>query len=327
MAVLPRDSDLWARITVIKTDTQGRNPMLVAFFVAFQFVGLGGLLITLTTALLSPKIKRHSTWYSFCASWIASTISYTLLTFAGEQTAVDQPGFDLCLIQSGLLYAAPALTALTTLALVIQLWFSLNAMLSKVSIEGVHRRTLVLLIFPYLVATGAFVMTVADGATHPDAVRRSNTGVYCIITTGVPGHTSAVLVAITMLATIAFEAMICHVLWKNWKAFRGLGARSRQSLAMIVRVGIFTFFGILSIAVCLIMLSNFDSPIPNIFIALFPVVSVLVFSTQMDLVRVWMFWKTYTRPRSDSAGSVNSSGPLNNSGPPVPEKTAALGYM
>src|SRR6266498_1561310 len=80
----------------------------VRAFLALNFVGGIGLLLVIVTAIFSPNVKRLPTWFSFCASWIFSCISYTLLTLAGQQFTTH-PSYPLCFTQAALVYAVPPL--------------------------------------------------------------------------------------------------------------------------------------------------------------------------------------------------------------------------
>jgi len=89
-------------------DTYSINVKGVRAFVALNFVGGIGLLLVVVTAIFSPNVKRLPTWFSFCASWIFSCISYTLLTSAGQQLTAH-PSYPLCFAQAALVYAVPPL--------------------------------------------------------------------------------------------------------------------------------------------------------------------------------------------------------------------------
>ncbi len=84
------------------------NVVGVRAFVVLNFVGGIGLLIVILAALLSPNVRRLPTWYNFCASWVVSCVSYTLLTFGGQQAA-PEPSHNLCSMQAALIYAVPPL--------------------------------------------------------------------------------------------------------------------------------------------------------------------------------------------------------------------------
>lgn len=51
---------------------------------------------------------RCLVWYSFCASWLVFSASFSLLAFAGQQFSATQSE-GLCIAQAGLVYAAPIL--------------------------------------------------------------------------------------------------------------------------------------------------------------------------------------------------------------------------
>lgn len=107
--------------TVIPPDSSQHDTSLIILFFALQLIGLVGSIFTIVIAHFSP-IRRHLTWYNFLASWIISSLSYSLLLFAGQ---IDLSGekksevpFGLCVFQSSVIYASPPLcvwcTALTT---------------------------------------------------------------------------------------------------------------------------------------------------------------------------------------------------------------------
>ncbi|PBK72475.1 hypothetical protein ARMSODRAFT_760579 [Armillaria solidipes] len=85
-------------------------------FDVLQISGAAGFLLIVLTAVLSRHVQRHSTWLSFCISWIISCISYTLLVFTGTNESEHVP-FALCVTQAALIYGAPVLTGSTTFSL------------------------------------------------------------------------------------------------------------------------------------------------------------------------------------------------------------------
>ncbi|KAG6819261.1 hypothetical protein H0H93_013617 [Arthromyces matolae] len=132
------------------SDDQLMHDRVALAFIALQLIGGCGLLIIMVTAAIGREIKRHSTWYSFVASWIVSSISYTLLAFAGQRTG-PIPDFGLCLIQGALIYAAPTLTGCTTLALVLHMLLNLRRLLANAPFRTSSFAVAALLILPWLV--------------------------------------------------------------------------------------------------------------------------------------------------------------------------------
>jgi hypothetical protein len=98
----------FTRALIAAGKSRSMNVVGVRAFVALNFVGGIGLLMVILTALLSPNVRRLPTWYNFCASWVVSCISYTLLTFGGQQTT-PTPSYPLCSMQAALIYAVPPL--------------------------------------------------------------------------------------------------------------------------------------------------------------------------------------------------------------------------
>ncbi|KAL0950948.1 hypothetical protein HGRIS_007700 [Hohenbuehelia grisea] len=263
-------------------------------FVALQGSAAIALCILLVTASVSRRITRDATWYNFCISWIISCLSYLLLSLAGQQFS-STPIHAVCLTQASLIYAAPPLTACTTLALVIQLWSNVQSIsLVPTSPQSKKRGLMswILLLVPYAVFLVVFIGGLLVGIQHPDSVIMSPTsGMYCGISIKLPGWVSAILVATFMLATIVLEFLVVVTFYRNWRALRDLDARVKNSLTLAIRIATFTLFSLMSVVVAPVYLAAVMAPVPNIIISLTPLTAVLVFGTQTDLLYVWMFWR------------------------------------
>jgi len=165
-----------------------------------------------------------------------------------------------------------------------------------------------LLMFPYIIYILALGESLAIGILNPDKVIRAPSDIYCIISTTIPGKISGIIVIATQIVTIVFEGRIAIFLHANWRSCRRSETPGSMSLTMMIRVAIFTFFGLVTIAASLVLLSHTDSIIPNVFIAIMPMAAFSVFGTQLDIVRVWMFWQENPRPASKvSAHSPSDS--------------------
>lgn len=77
------------------------NQAPTILFDVLDIVGLVVLVIVLLTALLSSKVKRTPTWYSFIVSGIIFSVSKLLLL--GHQ-AGPVPNQTICFIQGILVY-------------------------------------------------------------------------------------------------------------------------------------------------------------------------------------------------------------------------------
>ncbi|KAJ7238492.1 hypothetical protein C8J57DRAFT_1373993 [Mycena rebaudengoi] len=254
---------------------------LLSVFIALQILGLIG-----------------SIALNFFTSWIISTVSYSLLALSGQLNKPN-PAFGVCLAQAGLIYGIPSLTAATTLGLITQIWFNVRALLmQKVKNERIW--TIVILVIPYVVLFSMVIASWVVGMNKPSLVRVIGSGMYCHIVR----RASAALVALMLLPTLTLEIMICVALRRNWSTFR----RMKQSMSIILRVMIFTFFGILAISLSgIFVFTDSHGAALNIVFAAMPVAAVVVFATQKDIIATWMFWKKRSQPRTKSIDSSRSS--------------------
>ncbi|KAJ3854165.1 hypothetical protein EV368DRAFT_80872 [Lentinula lateritia] len=168
--------------TDIPPDSSQHDASLIILFLVLQIIGLVGSIFTILIARFSP-VRRHLTWYNFLASWIISSLSYSLLLFAGQ---IDLSGkqksevpFGLCVFQSSVIYASPPLSAATMLGMVAQIWFNVHSMLFKKPMIAQKLLTRIVLILPYMLFLGISAEALVFGLIYPDAVRVTGSGMYC----------------------------------------------------------------------------------------------------------------------------------------------------
>ena len=102
------------------------NATLIHTFIALQLSGASIFLFILVLALLCrTRINRRPVWYNFCVSWVVFGVSFSLLTLCGEQFKIE-PRKRVCLVQAGLVYAAPFLFVCSMFLL--QAWVDLLRM-------------------------------------------------------------------------------------------------------------------------------------------------------------------------------------------------------
>ncbi|KAF9458173.1 hypothetical protein BDZ94DRAFT_1313551 [Collybia nuda] len=309
-------SPLFARQLTNSDDDEGNSLQLIHVFISFHLFGFFGTIIMLLTACFSRTTPRHPTWISFAISWIISTFSYSLLFLGGHLTG-SEPGYPLCLVQGVMIYSAPPLTAATTCALVIQIWFLVRSVATSTSSGKGHILSSMwsasLLIIPYLLYVTIVVAMLVVGIQTPSTVQRVSSGMYCNFANRIPGRISTFLVASIMIPTVFLEIQVCMALRRNWNLFKS----QKGSLSMILRVVIFTLFGFFAIAASILFFFTVHhGPQLNVVISLIPIAAVLVFATQGDLIRVWMFW----RKRPDDANTEDVVRPPS----PDPRKSESI---
>ncbi|KAH6908797.1 hypothetical protein BKA70DRAFT_252954 [Coprinopsis sp. MPI-PUGE-AT-0042] len=257
-------------------------------FLALQMFGLCGGIMLLITALLSPSVGRHSTWFSFMFSWVLSAGSYCLLLFAGRTYDIDPP-HAICLTQAAMVYAVPPLTAATTVSLVIQMYRTVKHQTSNLEIRSRRIFTAMLLGVPYFLYVAMLFGCVTASLINPDIVQRASNSFYCNLSIRTPSRIASVSVALLLGVTIVIQGITLWALRGNWGVVKG----------SILRVCAFSMFGILAGVLAIIFATarnrSFE-PALSLALACIPAGAILIFGTQEDIVRAWMFWKRQSSP-------------------------------
>ncbi|KAF8886775.1 hypothetical protein BD779DRAFT_1673076 [Infundibulicybe gibba] len=260
------------------------DPHLVRVFDGLHVAGATGFAFILLSALLS-RANRHFTWFNFCIAWIIYSMSSCMLFVAGQ---TFNPSSTLCVTQAAIAYAAPPIMAWTTLSLVIYL---------LLTIRGLNPA-------PHFsmgsVADNPACFLVA-GIQNPQNVRLSPGGTYCIMDNSVLPEITTFVTAGALIAFICVEGVIVYLLIKSR---RDITTGFSQATALSIRVFIFTIVGIALVVVTFVYTFSPGHSLINldIFLAAIPPCGVVVFGSQIDLFRVWMFWKNQpsamgTRPK------------------------------
>lgn len=257
-------------------------------FMTLFFIGGIGNLAMLLTAVFSAKVPRNLTWMNFCVTWIIFSLSYTLLFIANQLHG--EPAFPLCLTQAALIYGAPILPSFAGAALVVEIWLSMWQMLWSDAKSHSSRKwqKILLITVPYAMWLIIIVTVLGSGSAHPETVAFTGTDLYCQIATGVPGRVVASLVGVALLLASVLELSVLIVLYKNWRALKGLQRPGKVSNSMIARVAIFVCFSILAFSQVFVFLSR-QFTVSNTVMSLMPVLAFVVFATQRDILRVWTF--------------------------------------
>lgn len=87
------------------SDSDSLN-MELGIFNTLAFLGLFLNVAVLAAALLSPRIRRRSAWFSSMAAWIIYSVSHLLII--GHQIGPEPP-YGNCLAQAVSVYATPPL--------------------------------------------------------------------------------------------------------------------------------------------------------------------------------------------------------------------------
>ncbi|KAF8884761.1 hypothetical protein CPB84DRAFT_1788998 [Gymnopilus junonius] len=272
--------------------------------IALSMIGFIGCSLLLGTAILSNSVHRHLTWFSFIFSWIVSCVSYLLLLFSNQLESLDPP-FGVCLTQATLIYSAPPLTAASTLSLIAQVYFNIRGMISHELRRNENIRSMILILVPYFLHAGVTIGALIIGLKDPATVQREDLDTpYCNMKNRIPSKIASISVVILIIPTLCIEAVILLNLRRHWTVFKS----QKLSLSTALRVTVFSFFGVIAVVVSVLFASTKDrSPELNVIISSMSLVAFLIFSSQADILSVWMFWrrKSLQSPTDELEDSSN----------------------
>jgi len=279
-----------------RSPTENVAPPNVHFIIIFDVlygVGLVFLLPILYTALRSPGIKRASTWFMVIGSWVVTSLSNLILL--GQQTG-PPPRISVCLMQAMLVYASPILCSFSALAFMLQVYLSVPlALKSNSKISRTQTRLL------HLVPCTSFLCVLIEvliiGLLNPEKIQRAQEGMYCNLS----GSTSYIITAgLTISATVimiiieVLTAMTLRRIWKSSARLNDVQNNEFLSMDVIARVAAFSFCPMIALAVSLLQyLPKHDNTKEKLqlVIATLPCCAILIFGSQRDILRAWMFWR------------------------------------
>lgn len=182
------------------------------------------------------------------------------------------------------------------LALVFQLYYNINAALSKTTIwkRKYSIWTATTLVAPYVLFVAIIVEVLIFGLTDPSTVQKIPEIAYCNMKNPIPGRVSAALVTLLIIPVIVIDVAICLLIRRNWGDFKS----QKDTFSMFVRMCSFTSLaflsalsGVLFFFVVLLGHSKAGTEILNLMLAIVPVTAIITFGTHKDLLGVWLFWR------------------------------------
>ncbi|KAJ3716005.1 hypothetical protein F5878DRAFT_659138 [Lentinula raphanica] len=287
------------------------NTIYIVSFVA--------LAVILGTKWLNKSIKRTITWDFFIASWLIHCTTFFLSM--GHQVGDSAPSFGLCFVQAAMLYATPVYNACVSLALLLHLHFTIVATVRGIGHSSTRTMAVlvwILITVPILVYLAFLLMTIIMVATDRSRLQRDQTLYFCNMKGQAAILASSIVVFICSVLFIFYEIYTVIILWKNSQTFRAMNPHSRDRVfrSIVFRIGVFTVFPIIALFLSLILsFSSTNSWTPssgmriNVIDASLTLACAIIFGSQEDLLRVWMFWREASPYRSTQHSQTHSSGP------------------
>jgi len=234
------------------------------------------------------------TWFAFLISAAIYCISFLLLF--GRQHNGPEPPLPICTLQAGLIYAGPPLLTCAGLLFVIELYMRLTAVTlsRKVNENFIHW---MLWILP-VVHTICFWVAIMSGLADIRTISRDPSGLYCHIAQKVPTTVTGVLSGIFVGLMFVGEIVAIVHLFRRRLSIRTSRIRGADfPLALFVRTTIFTLVGGIGILVDILVNNNdprtgaSSGYVTLNLLAIVPLSLSIVFGTQMDIIKWYMFWR------------------------------------
>jgi len=286
------------------------EPAPIAAFMTLQVLGGHvGMVLILSTILFSRRIVRHPVFVNFCVTMMLYALSYTLLLYTG-QIANRLPNFSLCLIQTAMIYGAPAMGGMSVFMFTLHLYLVLRQSVGKMPQSWPKMRLFLMISAPYLAYLLLFIVAIFTGYSRPDKVHRSR--FYCTMNIGAVNMLASGLSAAAVLASVIVSILTVITVHHHWKTFRR--GKNGISMSILIRSFIVLFISILALLTCLAFLADIQSSVPNFVLACLPFSAFILFGTQTDFMQIWFFCciraKGHHRTPSSDSSSSESVAPM-----------------
>lgn len=256
-----------------------------------QCLGFFPLLAFLFTVFLSTRVNRHPVFISFVYTWVLYSGLLNFAAVASLTTGSEESVFEVILLDVLWMTAQ-----VSTLNLVIHLWFTMRAALHTESARAKKLRTVLLVVTPYLFG----LLPMVEYAHAGFDFLRGN------IYHG-SGYAELALIIITSL----WDAVLLVTFWRQRRILRRANIREVVSLYLLTKIFVFCLYR-LTIGVLYIWgtidfsksgtfepadLSFNIGPGIEIAESFYPLLVFCLLGLQRDILHVWFpcVWK---RPRS-----------------------------
>ncbi|TFK73674.1 hypothetical protein BDN72DRAFT_834548 [Pluteus cervinus] len=252
-------------------------------FDLLQLLALVLLVLVASSAMLSRRVHRMRTWYSFLLSWIIYTIAFLLLPFKSPDFEPDRA---TCLFQASMIYATPPTASWAGLCFVIEAYSRIRLVLGVSELRPWQSMTL--LIVPLFVMAGVVAEVYLLGMNNIPAIRMEPTFLYCHLDLPQPAIISAALCSVSMAGCIVMFAIIAMMAFRNWEEVKANSMDSNSpnvTPSVMIRIWAFIMFPMIAMGVTL----SFPSPSEsagkwNLLLPLMPLSAALIFGTQRDII-------------------------------------------
>ncbi|KAK0213626.1 hypothetical protein IW262DRAFT_319815 [Armillaria fumosa] len=246
-------------------------PPFVGFDVVLAFALLF-LTMTIIPAAMVKSICRTKTWFSLLISCMVYCISFLLLL--GHQSG-PVPPLGLCLINASLVDAGlPSISAAGLILMIEMLWC------------------------PLVVHAVVFWVVMAFGLSDMKKVERVHSGFYCRVDHLASYLVPAILIFFFTINMFSLEGFtIVHLLRERNLSFldviRCCGSMAPIALKLFVRCFLYT---LVICGMVIIVMTDLSGLSTMHLLAFIPLSIAILFGSQADILRVYMFWRSRPPP-------------------------------
>ncbi|KAJ7794540.1 hypothetical protein B0H14DRAFT_2621815 [Mycena olivaceomarginata] len=274
----------------------------IAAFDMFAFLGLFWLAAVLLTAAVSPAIHRSKAWFAHLGAWAAFSLSYVLII--GRQT---ESASRACV--SWLMYGLRHSRFSAPLTEVyLKIYLGISAMLFEKQIHPGW--SIFLAAFPYMFATCVFIrvlLVFSQFSTQNSTDQQHSLLKIQPLFNAIPATFTVTLRTQSTHEYVRSSSSFPEDVYYVSKSVRNLSKSqtdSRYGLPIFVRFGAFTILycfgagiGGFTVAVGKATFNSWSVMLPT-----GSILAALVFGTQMDILKLWMFWRK--NPTGDDVSSL-----------------------
>ncbi|KAL0958238.1 hypothetical protein HGRIS_000394 [Hohenbuehelia grisea] len=270
-------------------------PGLLMIFNVTRILGLVLLVVISSTAYFA-RLRRLSTWFHLHLTWIMYCI--TGLLNLGHQSGPEPP-FSLCLFQAMMIPSTAALTMCACLTFSIELYQLVAYALQGRLIKATFR--LWLFVIPYVAHFIVSVLVLVIGLKTPAIITRQHNLMFCRIESRIPVIVSSSVTACATMVAFFYIGLTARLLHRNWHATALFNLKhDMQIRAMFIRFSIFSVWPAAALVVSILTIcagqkafeaeSN-KSSVLDVSEGFAPLFFAVIFGTQTDILRSWVFWK------------------------------------
>ncbi|TFL03850.1 hypothetical protein BDV98DRAFT_602364 [Pterulicium gracile] len=248
---------------------------------ALQASALTLTVLALIPALFSESVQRMKTWFALLFCSILYNISFLLIV--GRQAGPRFPSLPLCLIQSGLIYAAPPFFTTAAVIFMIELHLRLTAAVNRTqvneaimlwSLPAVHT-----VIFWLAVVVRAIMLTVSRG----------DNDFFCNVDQRTLTLTTGASVCLIFDLMIGVEIYTIIFLWRRKLSIKAVTVRGCAfPIQLFIRTTVYTLVGGLGIILAVLLINTENNYQTLLLLPFVPLSMALVFGSHLDILKVYV---------------------------------------